>query len=228
VDGAYRWPILFFVAVSFWNLVGAGLFGFLINPPMALYYMQGLNLTPLHGHTALFGVYGMLGIGLMLFCLRRRRCGTARCCHAASGHSTSAWSHGPAVPAADGRAGRRSHYWYARSAEHAGRDHRDPDGCACCDLLGRRAVRGLLHSLLTAAFMLMTMLHMYPISHDWLTLKVLLLVVYVVLGVQALRRSRTQAARLGWFAAALATYLVMFGIARAHHPLGWLRWWGWA
>jgi nitric oxide reductase subunit B len=66
----YRWPILFFVAVAFWNLVGAGLFGFLINPPLSLYYMQGLNLTPLHGHTALFGVYGMLGIGLVLFCLR--------------------------------------------------------------------------------------------------------------------------------------------------------------
>ena len=66
----YRWPILFFLAVSFWNLIGAGLFGFLINTPIALYYMQGLNLTPLHGHTALFGVYGMLGIGLMLFCLR--------------------------------------------------------------------------------------------------------------------------------------------------------------
>jgi len=66
----YRWPILFFLAVSFWNLVGAGLFGFLINTPLALYYMQGLNLTPLHGHTALFGVYGMLGLGLMLFCLR--------------------------------------------------------------------------------------------------------------------------------------------------------------
>jgi len=66
----YRWPIVFFTAVSFWNLVGAGLFGFLINPPLPLYYMQGLNLTPLHGHTALFGVYGMLGIGLMLFCLR--------------------------------------------------------------------------------------------------------------------------------------------------------------
>ena len=66
----YRWPIQFFIAVSFWNLVGAGLFGFLINPPLPLYYMQGLNLTPNHGHTALFGVYGMLGIGLMLFCLR--------------------------------------------------------------------------------------------------------------------------------------------------------------
>jgi nitric oxide reductase subunit B len=66
----YQWPIYFFVAVAFWNLVGAGLFGFLINPPIALYYVQGLNLTPVHGHTALFGVYGMLGLGLTLFCLR--------------------------------------------------------------------------------------------------------------------------------------------------------------
>ncbi len=67
---AYKWPIYCFVAVAFWNLVGAGLFGFFINPPIALYYMQGLNTTPVHGHTALFGVYGMLGIGLMLFCLK--------------------------------------------------------------------------------------------------------------------------------------------------------------
>jgi len=66
----YKWPIYFFVAVAFWNMVGAGLFGFLINPPIALYYVQGLNLTPVHGHTALFGVYGMLGIGLLLFSLR--------------------------------------------------------------------------------------------------------------------------------------------------------------
>lgn len=67
---SYRWPVLFFVAVAFWNLVGAGLFGFIINPPISLYYLQGLNTTPNHGHAALFGVYGMLGIGLMLFCLR--------------------------------------------------------------------------------------------------------------------------------------------------------------
>lgn len=66
----YKWPIYYFVSVAFWNMIGAGLFGFMINPPIALYYMQGLNTTPLHGHTALFGVYGMLGIGLMLFCLR--------------------------------------------------------------------------------------------------------------------------------------------------------------
>jgi nitric oxide reductase subunit B len=66
----YRWPVMFFLSVAFWNIVGAGLLGFLINPPLSLYYMQGLNLTPLHAHTALFGVYGMLGIGLVLFCLR--------------------------------------------------------------------------------------------------------------------------------------------------------------
>jgi nitric oxide reductase subunit B len=68
--GAYRWAILSFVAVGFWNAVGAGLLGFAINPPASLYYVQGLNMTPAHGHAALFGVYGMLGIGLMLFCLR--------------------------------------------------------------------------------------------------------------------------------------------------------------
>ncbi len=67
---AYRWPIMFFVACAFWNLVGAGMFGFLINPPISLYYVQGLNTTALHSHTAFMGVYGMLGIGLMLFCSR--------------------------------------------------------------------------------------------------------------------------------------------------------------
>jgi nitric oxide reductase subunit B len=66
----YRWPISFFIATAFWNMVGAGLFGFMINPPIALYYMQGLNTTSVHAHGALFGVYGMLGLGLMLMCLR--------------------------------------------------------------------------------------------------------------------------------------------------------------
>jgi nitric oxide reductase subunit B len=67
---AYKWPILCFISVGFWNTVGAGLLGFAINPPASLYYVQGLNMTPAHGHAALFGVYGMLGIGLLLFCLR--------------------------------------------------------------------------------------------------------------------------------------------------------------
>ena len=66
----YKWPVYFFVAAAFWNLVGAGLFGFLINPPIALYYMQGLNTTSVHAHAALFGVYGNLGLGLTLLSLR--------------------------------------------------------------------------------------------------------------------------------------------------------------
>lgn len=66
----YKWPIYCLVAVAFWNFFGAGILGFVINPPIALYYIQGLNTTAAHAHGALFGVYGMLGIGLMLFMLR--------------------------------------------------------------------------------------------------------------------------------------------------------------
>lgn len=66
----YKWVVYFFVAVAFWNLLGAGVFGFMINPPIALYYMQGLNTTAVHAHGALYGVYGTLGLALTLFCLR--------------------------------------------------------------------------------------------------------------------------------------------------------------
>ena len=69
-EKTYHWPFMFFAAVLIWNMIGAGLFGFLINPPLALYYMQGLNTTATHAHSALFGVYGMLGLGLTLFCMR--------------------------------------------------------------------------------------------------------------------------------------------------------------
>jgi uncharacterized membrane protein SirB2 len=74
--------------------------------------------------------------------------------------------------------------------------------------------------LLTAALMLATLLHQYPFVHGWLTAKVLLLVVYIVLGTLALKRARTRAARAWCFAAALAVYLFIASIARAHHPLG--------
>jgi len=66
----YKWVVYFFVAVAFWNLVGAGIFGFMINTPIALYYMQGLKTPAVHAHGSLYGVYGTLGLGLMLFCLR--------------------------------------------------------------------------------------------------------------------------------------------------------------
>jgi nitric oxide reductase subunit B len=124
----YRWPIMFFLAVSFWNLVGAGLFGFLINTPLALYYMQGLNLTALHSHTALFGVYGMLGLGLMLFCLRGMK---------PEAHWNEGWLRGAFWALNIGlslmavltllplgvlqlSAALENGYWYARSAEFMG------------------------------------------------------------------------------------------------------------
>lgn len=65
-----RWPLCCFAAVAFWNMLGAGVFGFLINPPISLYYIQGLNTTAVHAHAALFGVYGFLAIGFSLLVLR--------------------------------------------------------------------------------------------------------------------------------------------------------------
>ena len=65
-----KWPVMCFVAVAFWNMLGAGVFGFMINPPVSLYYIQGLNTTPVHAHAALFGVYGFLALGFVLLVLR--------------------------------------------------------------------------------------------------------------------------------------------------------------
>ncbi|HRK56625.1 MAG TPA: nitric-oxide reductase large subunit [Burkholderiaceae bacterium] len=65
-----HWPLVFFIAVAFWNMLGAGVFGFMINPPISLYYVQGLNTTPVHAHAALFGVYGFLALGFVLLVLR--------------------------------------------------------------------------------------------------------------------------------------------------------------
>jgi nitric oxide reductase subunit B len=66
----HRWAVMFLVAVGFWNFVGAGIFGFLINLPIVSYYEIGTALTANHGHAAMMGVYGMLALGLALFCLR--------------------------------------------------------------------------------------------------------------------------------------------------------------
>lgn len=66
----YRWPLYFLTASSVWNFVGAGMFGFLINLPLVNYYEHATYLTSNHAHTALFGVYGMLAIALILFSWR--------------------------------------------------------------------------------------------------------------------------------------------------------------
>jgi Cytochrome C and Quinol oxidase polypeptide I len=66
----HRWTFYFLMAVGFWNFLGAGVFGFLINTPVVSYYEVGTILTPNHGHAAMMGVFGMLGAGLMVFVLR--------------------------------------------------------------------------------------------------------------------------------------------------------------
>jgi len=77
--------------------------------------------------------------------------------------------------------------------------------------------------LLTAALMLFTILPHAMFANGWLALKLALLPVYIVLGTFALKRGRTAQARLACWLAALAVYATMLGIARMHHPLGWLR-----
>lgn len=69
-DFQYKWPMYFLVAASFWNFLGAGIFGFLINLPIINFYEHGTYLTMHHAHTAMFGTYGMLSIALLLFSWR--------------------------------------------------------------------------------------------------------------------------------------------------------------
>ena len=93
------------------------------------------------------------------------------------------------------------------------------------------AVRYLGYSidtvLLTAALMLLTILPGAMFANGWLTLKLVLVVAYVVLGSFALKRGRTPRTRTICFVAALLVFATIIGIALAHHPLGWLlRWFG--
>jgi nitric oxide reductase subunit B len=66
----HRWAVMFLVAVGFWNFLGAGILGFLINLPIVSYYEIGTALTSAHAHGAMMGVYGMLAAGFAAFCLR--------------------------------------------------------------------------------------------------------------------------------------------------------------
>ncbi len=67
----HRWTFYFLIAVGFWNFVGAGVFGFLINLPIVSYFEVGTMFTPNHGHAAMMGVFGMLAVALTVFALRQ-------------------------------------------------------------------------------------------------------------------------------------------------------------
>lgn len=78
-------------------------------------------------------------------------------------------------------------------------------------------------TLLAAAVMLMIILHQYPLAQNWLTAKVLLLAVYILLGLQALKYGRTRQRQVISFMAAILVFLFIVSIARTHHPLGVIR-----
>ncbi len=92
------------------------------------------------------------------------------------------------------------------------------------DLLKHKVVRVLPHVidtvLLTSALGLAWMLRQYPFTHDWLTVKVVALLVYIGLGMVALRFGKTQTVRTAAFAGALVVVLFMISVAFARHPLG--------
>ena len=81
-------------------------------------------------------------------------------------------------------------------------------------------------TLLTAAAMLLTILPAGMFANGWLTVKLVLIAAYIVLGILALRPKRGRGARIALYVAALLVYAQVYGIARAHHPLGWLWLWG--
>jgi len=66
----HKWAVMFLIAVGFWNFLGAGVFGFLINLPIVSYYEIGTQFTANHGHGALMGVYGMLAMAFFMFVAR--------------------------------------------------------------------------------------------------------------------------------------------------------------
>ncbi|HLI18744.1 MAG TPA: SirB2 family protein [Rhodanobacteraceae bacterium] len=94
-------------------------------------------------------------------------------------------------------------------------------GLRAANHVALRRISVVIDSLFLAAGIALTIIiHQYPFVQAWLTVKVILLVVYIVLGVFALRRGRTRAIRATCFAAALVVFLFIVSVARAHDPLG--------
>ncbi len=97
-------------------------------------------------------------------------------------------------------------------------------------LANRRWVKWLSYvidiTLLAAAIALTMIIHQYPFVQAWLTTKVLLLVVYIVLGIFALRRGRTRAIRAGFFVVSLGVFLFIVSVAITQDPRGAWLWIG--
>lgn len=81
---------------------------------------------------------------------------------------------------------------------------------------------GIDTTLLTAALMLLAILPSAVFANHWLTVKLVALVVYILLGHRALMPNLPRGQRWVWWLAALACFGFMYSVARSHHPLGWL------
>lgn len=94
-------------------------------------------------------------------------------------------------------------------------------------IANHRALRMLAYvidtTLLGAAVLLTMIVHQYPITHAWLTTKVLLLVLYIALGTVALKRASSRRGRAAAAAAAVSVFGLIIGVALTHDPAGWLR-----
>lgn len=67
----YRLAYLYIIGAAWWNFIGAGVFGgATLNAPLINYYEHATFLTLNHAHTALFGAFGLLALGMVYFCLR--------------------------------------------------------------------------------------------------------------------------------------------------------------
>jgi len=75
-------------------------------------------------------------------------------------------------------------------------------------------------ALLTAGILLTLIVRQYPLTNGWLTTKVLLVLVYIALGLYALKRAKRQSMRVMAYFAALMTYAFSVGVAIAHRPAG--------
>jgi nitric oxide reductase subunit B len=124
-DFPHKWAVMFLIAVGFWNFLGAGVFGFLINLPIVSYYEIGTQFTANHGHAALMGVYGMLAVGFFMF-VARYFVGRDKTCDLAM--KTSFWSLNIGLAAMvfinlvpvgllQLNDSLKNGYWHARSAE---------------------------------------------------------------------------------------------------------------
>ncbi len=76
--------------------------------------------------------------------------------------------------------------------------------------------------LLASAIALTLIIQQYPLTHGWLTAKVLALLGYIGLGTIALKRGKNKTIRTVALVLALTSVLYIVWVARAHYPWPWL------